>query len=138
MFTFGSVLRFSPKYIWSICPTPWSWAAQRARAAPARKSDSVQSRVTIPDGSTVVVGGLNRRNFSQTKDAVPILGQLPVLEYLFSSRTTNDANTTLFVFIRPVILRDDKFEDLKFLSERDAREAGVPADFPQSEPLTIR
>jgi general secretion pathway protein D len=105
---------------------------------PPRKSDSVQSQVTIPDGSTIVVGGLNRRNFTQTKDAVPILGQLPVLEYLFSNRTNNDSNTTLFVFIRPVILRDDKFEDLKFLSEREVREAGVPDDFPRSEPLTIR
>jgi general secretion pathway protein D len=51
---------------------------------------------------------------------------------------TSDSNVTLFVFIRPVILRDDKFEDLKFLSEREVRAAGVPADLPQSEPLTIR
>ena len=33
--------------------------------------------------------------------------------------TTTDS--TLFVFIRPVILRDDKFEDLKYLSGRSAR-----------------
>src|SRR5678815_5058358 len=36
MFTFGSASRFSPKYIWSMCPMPWSWAAQRVRAAPDR------------------------------------------------------------------------------------------------------
>ena len=105
---------------------------------PPRKSDSVQSQVTIPDGATIVVGGLNRRNFNRTIDAVPFLGRLPILGALFSNRTSSDSNTTLFVFIRPVILRDDKFEDLKFLSEKDAREAGVPADFPRSEPLTIR
>jgi hypothetical protein len=49
-----------------------------------------------------------------------------------------DSTTTLFVFIRPVILRDDKFADLKFLSETDVKAAELPGDFPASEPLTIR
>jgi type II secretory pathway component GspD/PulD (secretin) len=61
-----------------------------------------------------------------------------LLEYLFSNRTKMDEVTTLFVFIRPVILRDDKFADLKFLSEEDARQAGVPSDLPVSEPITIK
>ena len=72
------------------------------------------------------------------KQSVPFLGDIPVLEYLFSNRTNNEQNTTLFVFIRPVILRDDKFEDLKFLSAEDVRQAGIPADFPTSEPLMMR
>jgi general secretion pathway protein D len=105
---------------------------------PPRKSDSVQSQVTIPDGSTIVVGGLNRRNFNRTVDAVPFLGDLPVIGYLFSNRTNMDSTTTLFVFIRPVILRDDKFADLKFISEGDVQAAELPGDFPSSEPLLIR
>ncbi len=105
---------------------------------PPRKSDTVQSQVTIPDGSTIIVGGLNQRNYTYTKNAVPVLGQVPLLEYLFSSRSKMDETTTLFVFIRPVILRDDKFADLKFLSDEDVRQAGVPADLPVSEPLTVR
>ena len=59
---------------------------------PPRKSDTVQSQVTIPDGATIIVGGLNQRNFTYTKDAVPILGQIPLLEYLFSNRTKMDAS----------------------------------------------
>jgi general secretion pathway protein D len=105
---------------------------------PPRKSDSVQSEVTIPDGSTIIVGGLNRHNFNQTVDSIPVLGEIPVLKYLFSNRGNMDSTTTLFVFIRPVILRDDKFADLKFLSETDVKAAELPGDFPASEPLTIR
>jgi general secretion pathway protein D len=104
---------------------------------PARKSDAIESQVTIPDGSTIIVGGLNTKNFNETINRIPLLGRIPVLEYLFSSRSSNDMTTTLFVFIRPVILRDDKFEDLKFLSERDTRAAEVAGDFPSSEPLAI-
>lgn len=105
---------------------------------PPRKSDSVQSQVTIPDGATIIVGGLNRQNYTRQKDSVPILGRIPILEYLFSSRQNSEGNSTLFVFIRPVILRDDKFADLKFLSEQDVRAAEVPPDLPASEPMTMR
>lgn len=105
---------------------------------PPRQTDSVQSIVTIPDGSTVVVGGLNSSNYSQTKQAVPLLGQIPILEYLFSNRSETRSESTLFVFIRPVILRDDQFADLKFYSQRDVKVAGIPGDWPSSEPMTLR
>lgn len=104
---------------------------------PSRQRDAVNSRVTIPDGTTIIVGGLNRRNFLRTKDAVPFLGDIPVLEYLFSRNVVLNRETTLFVFIRPVILRDDKFEDLKFVSERDAKAAKIEGDFPVSEPMIL-
>ena len=108
-----------------------------AGVPPPRQTDTVSSRVTIPDGSTIVVGGLNRTSHSDTFSRVPFLGEIPVLEYLFSNRTRNDSRTTLFVFIRPTILRDDKFEDLKYFSQRDAQRAGLPDDFPSSSPITM-
>jgi hypothetical protein len=37
-----------------------------------------------------------------------------------------------------VILRDDKFADLKFLSETEVKTAEMAPDFPVSEPLTVR
>lgn len=105
---------------------------------PPRQSNSVQSQVTIPDGSTIIVGGLNSRNYNKSVDAIPILGQIPLLGYLFSNHNRTDTVSTLFVFIRPVILRDDKFADLKFLSETEVKAAQLRPDLPGSEPLTIR
>ena len=93
--------------------------------------------MTIPDGSTIIVGGLNRSNVTQNIQRVPILGELPILEYLFSSRRTSTADSTLFIFIRPVVLKDDPFRDLKFLSARDLRAARLPGDLPVSKPLTM-
>jgi general secretion pathway protein D len=105
---------------------------------PPRQTSALQSSVTIPDGSTIIIGGLNSSNTDRTVNAIPFLGQIPVLEYLFSSRSINSQKTTLFVFIRPLILRDDQFQDLKYLSEKDVRGAGLAQDVPDSEPLTIR
>ena len=105
---------------------------------PPTKQNELASDVTIPDGDTIVVGGLNTSNRTFTRDAIPILGEIPILQYLFSNRTVATDNATLFVFIRPIILRDDEFRDLKFLSERDVGRASLPGDFPASEPLAIR
>jgi type II secretory pathway component GspD/PulD (secretin) len=105
---------------------------------PPRQTNSVNSKVTVPDGHTIVVGGLNRKNMSRTKTGVPILGDIPLVEYFFSNRTETESEQTLFVFIKPVILRDDQFKDLKYLSERETRKAELGRPFPSSVPLTVR
>ena len=105
---------------------------------PPSQRNAIDSTVTIPDGHTIVVGGLSVRNLRAAVDSIPLINRIPVLEYLFGTRTRSSTDTTLFVFIRPVILRDDKFEDLKYLSGRSARAAGLPADVPTSEPVPAR
>jgi len=105
---------------------------------PSKHTDSIDSEATIPDGYTIVVGGLSRENFSELTDRVPGLGRMPGLEHLFSSRTRGKRRTTLFVFLHARILRDDKFEDLKGLSRGAAGLAGLPDDCPTSEAVELR
>ena len=105
---------------------------------PARSENNISSEVTIPDGSMIVVGGLTREIDSEKVQRVPILGEIPILEYAFSNRSNSKREITLFVFIRPVILHDDKFEDLKMLSATSAGKAMLPAAFPESLPVEIR
>jgi general secretion pathway protein D len=105
---------------------------------PPSLKNTVSSKVTIPDGDTIVVGGLNQSNDTETVSAIPFLGQVPVLKYLFSSRNQNHSNTTLFIFIRPSILRDDQFRDLKYISAVDRKVAKLPDDLPSSEPMVIQ
>jgi len=105
---------------------------------PPSEKNSVDSSVTIPDGYTIVVGGLTTKSFNTAVNTIPILGDIPFLKYLFGTRSNNLNDTTLFVFIKPVILRDDKFEDLKFLSTRSSTQAGLPSDYPQGEPIPMK
>ena len=103
-----------------------------------QNSNTVRSEVTIPNGYAVIVGGLVRKDSSYTISKVPWLGDLPILEYLFSLRTRAESESSLFVFIRPVILRDDRFEDLKYLSSQELELAGLPPNLPPSEPMILR
>ncbi len=105
---------------------------------PPRQTNSISSEVTIPDGYAVIIGGLKRKDFTKTVSKIPFLGDVPLLKYLFSSRTTTEAESTLFVFIRPTILRDDKFEHLKYLSDRELARAKLPPNLPPCDLMIIQ
>ena len=122
---------------YSIELSNFTGSAENGLPPPSEKN-AVDSSVTIPDGYTIVVGGLNTRNFRTSVNTIPFLGDIPVLGYLFGTRTKTIEDTTLFVFIRPTILRDDRFEDLKLISERSGSEASIPSDFPSSEPIPMQ
>lgn len=104
---------------------------------PSRQTNSLSSEATIPDGHTIVLGGLTRENFTESVDRVPLLGSIPLVEHLFSDRSKETSQSTLFVFIRAVILRDDKFEHLKYLSAEAASRAELAGDYPTSEPIEM-
>lgn len=105
---------------------------------PPRQTNEVRSRVTVPDGYTVIVGGLRQKNYSYTMDGIPFLENIPIIRELSSLQSTSKAESSLFVFLRPVILRDDKFRDLKFISDVDLHRAAMPPNYPTSAPLSIR
>jgi type II secretory pathway component GspD/PulD (secretin) len=105
---------------------------------PPRQTDEVKSQVTIPDGYTVIVGGLNRTSYSKSIEGIPLVEHIPILKFLSSRRTTGKSTTSVFVFLRSVVLREDKFERLKFYSDRDLSRAWLPGNFPSSKPITLK
>jgi len=70
--------------------------------------------VIIPDGHTVLLGGLIRDNNSVIEKKVPILGDIPLLGVLFKKTTTALLRTELILFITPHIIKTTK--DLKELT----------------------
>ncbi|MFG0253310.1 MAG: secretin N-terminal domain-containing protein, partial [Phycisphaerales bacterium JB038] len=66
---------------------------------PPSREDSVSSSVTIPDGYTVIVGGLEDRSQTETANQVPILGEIPFLGELFKSKTKSGNRNRLYIFV---------------------------------------
>lgn len=110
---------------------------QEGNIPPPRQTNELDSEITIPNGHTVIVGGLTREDISDTDSRLPLLGDLPLIEHLFKLQSDDKKKSTLFVFIRPIILRDSDFEDLKYLSEQDRRAARIPDGFPRAEPMYV-
>jgi type IV pilus assembly protein PilQ len=73
---------------------------------PAINTKHVKTQVMVENGGTVVLGGIYTQNLLKTTDKVPLLGDLPVLGYLFRSTANTDAKTELLVFITPKIVAD--------------------------------
>ncbi len=66
---------------------------------------SIQTTVLADDGGTVVLGGLITDDRISSESKVPVLGDVPVVGNLFKNSTESGTKRTLFVFLRPVVLR---------------------------------
>jgi general secretion pathway protein D len=69
---------------------------------------SLESTVLVDDGQIVVLGGLIQDDQQASVDKVPLLGDIPWLGSLFKYETRNRKRTNLMVFLRPVVLKDEK------------------------------
>jgi len=76
--------------------------------SPTISTRKVDTKLSLKDGATVMLGGLMSRQQSKTKGGVPILMDIPVLGQLFSVDTDTNSNTELMVLITPYIIADDK------------------------------
>ncbi len=65
----------------------------------------LQNTVVAEDGKTVVLGGLICNNVQEVITKVPILGDIPILGWLFKRKETVEKKTNLLIFITPRIIR---------------------------------
>ncbi len=67
---------------------------------------AVSTMVRVKSGQTVVLGGLLQSSEKETITRVPLLGQIPVLGWLFSSKTKSKSTTDLVIFLTPTVLSE--------------------------------
>ena len=66
---------------------------------PIFKSRDITTSITIWDGQTVVMGGLINEQQTTSLDKIPFLGDIPLLGYLFQSKTSNSTKFNLLIFV---------------------------------------
>jgi len=74
-------------------------------AAPIIDIRSADTVVVVPDGQTVVIGGLMHTQKVTAEKKVPLLGDIPLLGLLFKHKTTDNAKKELLIFLTPHIVR---------------------------------
>jgi type II secretory pathway component GspD/PulD (secretin) len=89
---------------------------------PNTTTSEVKTAVTVPDGSTIILGGMVKLNQNKGGSKVPILGDIPFLGGLFRTISNSDRESKLYVFVKAEIIRPaDKFaqgmEDLDKISK---------------------
>jgi general secretion pathway protein D len=66
---------------------------------------SIDTNVLVDNGQIVVLGGLIEDTQSDSVEKVPLLGDIPLLGYLFRYQTKKRGKTNLMVFLRPTVIR---------------------------------
>ena len=72
---------------------------------------ALKTAVIVEDGGTLVLGGLIQEKVRENRQAVPLLGRLPLIGALFRATSESREKTNLMLFIRPTILRDSAQAD---------------------------
>ena len=105
---------------------------------PPKQENRLQSTATVPDGHTVVLGGLEIETESEGETRVPILGSMPLISPLFRQQSRTNTKSRFYVFLKCSVMRDSTYEDLRYVSDRALAEAGLDDGWPELEPRVIK
>ena len=72
---------------------------------PDTTSSDITTFVTVPDGSTIILGGMLKLNQSKGGTKVPLLGDIPIVGGLFRGVSNSDVERKLYVFVKAEIIR---------------------------------
>lgn len=81
-------------------------AKELADSAVVLSTRSIKTTLVVDSGDTAVMGGLMNNQESVTVTKVPILGDIPIIGWLFKSRGVEKRKANLLVFITPKIIRN--------------------------------
>jgi len=99
---------------------------------PTTLKRTAKTTVVVKSGETVVIGGMIQDDSSEGTYKVPLLGDIPLLGWLFKSRSNSNQRTNLFVFITPRIIeqpedarkiQEEKMDYMKTIQEGTIRMA---------------
>jgi type II secretory pathway component GspD/PulD (secretin) len=83
---------------------------------PGKRTTRVETTVSVPDGGTLLLGGLKQTGEVEREAGVPVLSKTPVLKRFFTNRSLVKDNFTLLVLIKPKIMVREEVEPDYFKS----------------------
>lgn len=118
----GRLLRLELTMSRSSQAPPASGAAADTPPNP-KTEDNVNTVVTVPDNSTIILGGIITLDQVKNTSKVPFIGDIPIAGALFRSIDNTSNQSKLYVFVKANILRPDEtvagLEDLQKMSDRN-------------------
>lgn len=107
------------------------------QGAPGLLTRRAQTEVTVRSGETIVISGLLSSESSGDVDMVPLIGRLPIIGRLFSSRSKRNSVSELVIFVTPEIIEPHQpminAREQGYLQESGKRLADVRMRLPLME-----
>jgi type IV pilus assembly protein PilQ len=78
--------------------------SQTVQGQPAIQIKEAETEVLVADGDTTVIGGVFSTEEAETVNRVPLFGKIPLLGWLFQSKSRNVSRNEMLVFVTPRIV----------------------------------
>ena len=73
-------------------------------APPGKVTRTFKSQIRVKNEEMILLGGLEENRTSQTSSGTPFLSRIPILKWIFSSKTEEKSKSKLNIFIKPTII----------------------------------
>jgi general secretion pathway protein D len=87
---------------------------------PVTLKRTVETTVIVRDNQTIVIGGLIDDTSTTSETKVPVLGDIPILGWLFKDRSDSTLKTNLYIFLTPRVIKNPA-EAGKVLQEKQGQ-----------------
>ena len=75
---------------------------------PQTERSKVKTRVSVPDGGTLLLGGLKKTAGVEKEVGVPVLSKIPVLGRAFTNRSKVSDQKVLLILVKPTIILQEE------------------------------
>ena len=83
--------------------------------SPPINRSMIQTTMIVKDGNSLIIGGIISQSNEKSRSSVPLLGRIPILGWLFSSKSISRARTEMLVVLTPHVI--DTIEEAKKVSK---------------------
>jgi general secretion pathway protein D len=101
---------------------------EAALNAPVISTREAETSALVRNGQTIVIGGLIDDAEEQVESGVPLLKDIPILGFLFKSRTTRRVRTELAIFVTPRVIMTDEDAEAILQQTRERLENTPPPE----------
>ena len=73
-------------------------------------TQTLDTTVTVPDGGTLLLGGLKKFDEVEREMGVPVLSKIPIINRAFANRAKVKDDSTLLILVKPTVIvpRDEE------------------------------
>ncbi|QHI70460.1 type II secretion system secretin GspD [Tichowtungia aerotolerans] len=103
---------------------------------PIIQKREITATVGVKDKETIILGGLVRKSNSESATKIPLLGDIPLLGWLFSSHSKSDDRQELVVLLTPYVLNNPEeaqAETIRRFESSDSKNSEWPRGWSLSE-----
>jgi type IV pilus assembly protein PilQ len=102
-------------------------------AQPIVDSRKAQTTLLVDSGQTVVLGGLRKKDVTKAVNKVPLLGDIPIICYLFRFEGEDTVNSEMVVFITPWLVTEPGMSDVEKKQYEVTEFSGPNPEYTRSE-----